>query len=549
MIPALTLAAAMAAGCGADHMDVDLPAAEPTASGKCGIDGFPAPTLCIRSGADSILDHATHIVILDESESMVRNRERRNYWIPAIKAIRARHRNLPKTARMEVYLFSGHVTHRGEATDALLNSLRATSPQGANTDLGRAAEAAANQIIAHPLDEPLFISILTDGEHDPPRGSPFGRQCSGAAWTDLAARSTTAASQRPVIVDFVQIGSADVGCLRDVFPDARVCSADSADDIARCVAWGKAQMAIRYIEWRFARDTTAVAGMIRTAGTVETTHHRPVSAGFLAETGRTLVDTCWAGTASPLPNGGSIAPRGCLPAASFGPVSLEGDLGNGDGRWYDWLLPKGVRQTPVAGDVVLEAMFEPRVELLAIGLPATRPGDVVTVDLQFAAGGILPLWGYTLIGLGLLGLAGLIVWMLLPPIPPKFKPLTRMAEHGYMGRIDLERFCRQRHTYAIPMPGATPSAGERLIVEVRRMSRLRPRKNVVVRVHHPEIQDVQIGVMSKKRRPLRLHRIRDSTDLELPGMIVWDPPAVPWDEQPTYAEVRDICMGYEVKIQ
>jgi hypothetical protein len=546
-ILALALLVPMAAGCRADHTAAHDPATDPVASVECGINGFPAPTLCARSGVDSILDHATHIVMLDESESMVRNREGRNYWIPAIEAIRTRRRDLPPTARMELYLFAGHVTHRGEVTEALVDSLRRTAPRGLYTHLGRAAEAAVNETVAHPIDRPLFISFLTDGEHDPPPGSPYDTGCSGSAWRELVERSANATSQRPVLVDFVRIGDrAAVGCLHEVFPDARVCNASSPDDIARCVAWGETQMAIRYIEWLFAKDTSAVAGTIRTTGTLATTGRLPATVGLLAEGGRTLVDTCW-DSGAPLPKGGTLSVRGCLPAGSVGPVALDGVIVNGSGRWYDWFLPAGVRPTPVAGNIALGATFEPSQELLDIGLPARRPNDAVAVELHLAAGGRVRLWGYILIVLGIALLVGLVVWMLLPPIPPKIKPLSKLAALGYAGRIDLERCRLSGSTYALPMPGATSDNSGSLIVELRRKSRWRGRKDVVIRVHLPETEGVQLGIISKKAKSMRLRRIHGSTDLELPGVIVWDPPAVRWDDQLTYREVCAICVGYEVK--
>lgn len=557
LVLALSLAfATLATGCAPDTVVSEVPTTRESELTACGIPDFPAPTLCARARADSIIGHATHLILLDESGSM------RPHWGAAIDAVRARLQNLPPTATMELILFSDATTHLGVVTPALLDSLRLKRPRGAHTDLGRAAEAAADAIVAHPLEKPLFVSFITDGKQDPAPGSAYEAECSGAAWSALTERSATASSQRPMLSDFVRIGGqADVHCLRGAFPAARVCSVDRAGDIARCVAWGETQMAVRYITWRFERDTSMAAGTLWSDGAVETTARRPSAAALLAMGGRTLVDTCWNGNRGTLPGGGSVELNGCLPAlpeaarvravgaevAGAG-VAIQGIVVNGRGSWLDWVLPKGSRKIAVREGVVVAARLEPGGEIRAIGLSTELPGDSLTVELQLAAGGQIPIWGYTLIALTLLALIGLIVWATLPPVLPEIRPLPQLAAYGYSAPMDLERSTlKGKNAYLLPMPGSAPGDTPQLRIEVRRRSRFRSTKDVLVRVYPPEAPNVQVGIIFINPKSMRLHRAHGPMDIDPPGMIVWDPPAVPWDEQLDRIDIFANSAGYMIE--
>jgi len=137
----------------------------------------------------------------------------------------------------------GLITFGTTATDAYLNTplnspaerqaaidaLPPTANQQ-NTDIGAGIKLSLDRLERPSATYVQTLVFMTDGKHQPPRGSEFPTT-EGAAWNDLRARADKLTAAHKLLIYGIGLGSGestDINILRTVFPDARIVSAPSS---------------------------------------------------------------------------------------------------------------------------------------------------------------------------------------------------------------------------------------------------------------------------------------------------------------------------------
>jgi Mg-chelatase subunit ChlD len=241
------------------------------------------PEVLDRLGVNSV--PADYVVMVDTSASMQANRR-----YDTVKAnLRAFFAALAPDDQVALGTFAdaANVVYQGPAgrsPDALIAKLPPTA-SGGNTDIGAAIES-----IVHLLQRPqapaiATVVLLTDGQHDPPTGSPYP-YTQGYAWDRLtdAAKALRKQSFNAFAVPLA--GATGAPLLAKVFPGARVVDPTSIDQLGAQLELPKAAARIakarsivgddagRGVEVRWPADV----GKIGAGRTELTVHLRSIAA-------------------------------------------------------------------------------------------------------------------------------------------------------------------------------------------------------------------------------------------------------------------------------
>jgi hypothetical protein len=131
-------------------------------------------------------------------------------------------------------IWSGKV---GRNPDEIVSRMPAL-PDGAHTDLGAGISAAVGILEQRAAVPVAGVIMLTDGQHDPPPGSPFPL-AGGYAWQELAERATKL-PQRISAFGVQLRGVSGADQLRRVFPSAQVLDSSAVDQLTTRLAEPKA---------------------------------------------------------------------------------------------------------------------------------------------------------------------------------------------------------------------------------------------------------------------------------------------------------------------
>lgn len=368
---------------GASALPEVLPAQAPSG---CRIPGFPAPTLCERSGLDTLA--ASYIIVVDESKSM------QPLW-PAVREALGEFTAAIQTGdQLEVVLFSSNVRTLIPPTPASSQSRAAwtrsisslSSPNGTSTDLGRASEAIVSRLQAAPAGQLQFVFLLTDGKHEPPPGSPFPPS-GGGAFIKLGASASALMSVRLVSLEAVRLApSADLSLLENVFPNLTTVQAYGATGLTNWFQSASRQVAIQKLKLLIDRDLSRPAWTLVSKGEISTQNGVKSSYEVEAHSGRALVTTALANPGPyALPKGAIISfPSGIDPARTPSTKVLI------TGQQCAWWKPPGRCGSFSGGQLNVKTRLEPALELSRIGVnPDVRP-DSVRLELSVVGGGSFP---------------------------------------------------------------------------------------------------------------------------------------------------------------
>ncbi len=120
----------------------------------------------------------------------------------------------------------------GEARSLLERGLPHQPMAGTGTDLGLALSKALDDLDRPDAAPVQALFVLTDGLHQPPPDSPYGRDfATDPDWIELRKKATALAKRFTLIVYGLGIGAeTDIGVLRQVFParNVEILSGDTA---------------------------------------------------------------------------------------------------------------------------------------------------------------------------------------------------------------------------------------------------------------------------------------------------------------------------------
>jgi hypothetical protein len=348
----------------------------------CRISKFPAPSLCERSGLDTL--SAAYLLVVDESKSMV------PIW-PAVQAALREFVSAIQTGdQLEVLLFSGRVqtlippTLASQQTrgtwSATLSSL--PPPRGSSTDLGIASEAIVKRLASAPTSQMQFVFLLTDGKHEPAPGSLYVSGENGFA--KLHTSVTALLQQRLVSIDAVRLTpAADLTVLETVFPNLTTVEAFGSAGLHNWFESASRQVALEKLKLLISRDLSRPAWTLVSSKNIAARADVESSHDVKARSNRRLVTTVLAENGPyELPNGGHISfPSGITQLKdSLVKISVQGP----SCAW--WKRPASCGSTP-AKQLRVKTRLEPADELSRIGIDAGARSDSLNLEFSVASGG------------------------------------------------------------------------------------------------------------------------------------------------------------------
>ncbi len=138
----------------------------------------------------------------------------------------------------------------GRSPDALIDRLPATA-DGANTDIGRALEKAIDLLSRSGAPSTANVVLLSDGAHDPARGSQYPFDA-GFAWNELKARAAKLAQTSISATAVPLAGATGATLLRQVFPKTEVVNPAAIGELT--AALDKAKEAAKAAKARLVLD-------------------------------------------------------------------------------------------------------------------------------------------------------------------------------------------------------------------------------------------------------------------------------------------------------
>jgi hypothetical protein len=378
---------------------------------------------------------------------------------------------VPDRSELDVRFFAGSVEQPVAPTPAspsVRQSWATTlanlaAPDGGQTDLGRAAEAALRKVSAQPTDRLQFVFFLTDGRQQAGDGSPYPAQW-GRGWPELARQARQLIGARPVRVGIVRLArDADVSLLQRVFPDAVVTDAIGPDALR---AWFDTQTregAVGRLLLLLDDDLRRPAATLTAAGSLRTFAGRGAAHEVVLQPGRRVLTTVLpAGTALSLPGGGSAALEGSVRLVSgAGPVRARAIVRD---RGYPFFFPPGIFGRSAEGAVPVRSTLEPAAELARIGVsPGPAGSDTVRVSLVLRGGGAAPGWVFWPLSLLAAVVAGggllRFYWSLHRPVlPGRIVNLRHREGDPAAGEVAVVDFRgRKLRTYTVQHPGGRAS--------------------------------------------------------------------------------------------
>jgi Mg-chelatase subunit ChlD len=175
---------------------------------------------------------AEYVVLIDTSSSMQQGVD----LYGAVKAsLRGFLAALSPTDDVVLVTFDSEAAVRyhgkvGAVPDDLLGKLPPAAA-GTSTDIGRALESAVT-ILRESAAPIATVVMFTDGQHDPPQGSPYPFP-SGESWNRLS-RSAAEIKKEALIGYSVPLrGESDAGLLKTIVPGATVLNVSSVGELTR----------------------------------------------------------------------------------------------------------------------------------------------------------------------------------------------------------------------------------------------------------------------------------------------------------------------------
>jgi hypothetical protein len=261
---------------------------------------------------------------------------------------------------------------------------------------------------AAPADRLQFVFLLTDGEQDPPPGSPYAAAWN-SAWEELAREAQRVTGMRPVRVAIVRLTpEADQHFLARVFPDAISTDAMTASALRGWFHNQTAEAAVEKLLLLIARDLQH-RGIEVEPAVVRTFASRPTEVTLQLTSRRQLLSSLIpAGTTLDLPGGGTLRTPSDVTIQPGETRDVVLTLTDAE---YPGYLPPGRRTRNIAQQLALQVRPGPTSELPLVGADTALRATPLQVDLTLVGGGALPWSLYfpiaglivTLLGAGALG--------------------------------------------------------------------------------------------------------------------------------------------------
>ncbi len=197
-------------------------------------------------GVDDVA--ADYVVVVDTSKSMLQE----DRYARVKSALASFVGALSPNDRLTIITFDGIPTvvfagKVGSNPNTAVEALPA-KPPGNNTDIGSGLRAGIDELTRPGGADVAALVILTDGVHDPAKGSDFPQK-SGPAWDELRAKAASlSASRRLRVYPMALTSGTDVGLVINVFPGATSLSLSQGQlesyfqDVKEAVRYDKASL-------------------------------------------------------------------------------------------------------------------------------------------------------------------------------------------------------------------------------------------------------------------------------------------------------------------